>query len=270
MRDWASSGAVKITRAKRHIENLDVEIRGFYTDETYRFFYEDEAETRDRLLRVNVRERLPLRWSAIIGDTIHNLRSALDILWRLVYPATVKSENRKDNFPIFDSPADYTTRFRRVVRSVDQRGAVIAILDELQPYRGGNDALWLLGELNNIDKHDTIIPAAALISRIRVDRLNFVVEIAPGMLTGLPDFLFSGEEGIAESRVFPMEDGAIVFRVPAAVADMNIRMRFELPFEIAFEEPAFAKGKPIPATLREFARTVEGVAETFQRAGLLT
>jgi len=60
-----------------------------------------------------VTEFPPLRLGAIAGDAIHNLRSALDILWRhAMYPKGGRS-GRKDPFPFLASAEMYEARLKR-------------------------------------------------------------------------------------------------------------------------------------------------------------
>ena len=71
----------KIERAKEHATDLAEHIERFFQRELYRVLAENDPDTGDRAFRVQVIEQ-PLRWAAMIGDTIHNLRSALDLLAR--------------------------------------------------------------------------------------------------------------------------------------------------------------------------------------------
>jgi hypothetical protein len=64
-------------------------------------------------------------------------------------------------FPITETQVKYEKRklsgdaFLRILRS-----EVAAAVDRLKPYRGGNDGLWWLHALNNIDKHRMVVTAA--------------------------------------------------------------------------------------------------------------
>jgi hypothetical protein len=52
---------------------------------------------------------------------------------------------------------------RRPLNLFDQRMADL-IIDQIQPYPGGNDALWSLNRLDNLDKHRLLIPVAGIVA----------------------------------------------------------------------------------------------------------
>jgi hypothetical protein len=93
---------------------------------------------------------------SIAGDIVHNLRSALDHLaQQLVFvgsphltPSTI---GRQIGFPI----AENVTKYESIkAGKVDgMRSEAKEAIDRLKPYKGGNDPLWRVHELDNIDKH---------------------------------------------------------------------------------------------------------------------
>ena len=90
---------------------------------------------------------------AIAGDIVQNLRSALDHLaYQLAEvgsPGSTPSEWVA--FPIVRDAKDYESAKARKVKGM--RPEAIKAIDSLKPYQGGNEALWRLHELNNVDKH---------------------------------------------------------------------------------------------------------------------
>jgi hypothetical protein len=90
---------------------------------------------------------------AVAGDIVQNLRSALDHLaYQLAEvgtPSTTPSEWVA--FPIVRDPKDYEAAKARKVQGM--RPEAVKAIDDLKPYKGGNDPLWRLHELNNINKH---------------------------------------------------------------------------------------------------------------------
>jgi hypothetical protein len=78
---------LKIERAKEHIRDLDAAIGDFLRDEPYRLGAKPHpvAEIKHTTLYVAEVKPITSRLSLLIGDAIHNLRSALDHLaWQLV------------------------------------------------------------------------------------------------------------------------------------------------------------------------------------------
>ena len=92
---------------------------------------------------------------ATAGDVVVNLRGALDHLTYQLAKAhrprlTVKEE-RDISFPICKNQSGYERARKIVVKLVGPDA--IKLIDALKPYKGGNEALFRLNELNNINKH---------------------------------------------------------------------------------------------------------------------
>lgn len=71
---------LKIKRAKKHISDLQYYVDSFIKKQPYRIVTEQDPETSNLRWVIRVRKQLPNDIPAIIGDAIHNLRSALDLL----------------------------------------------------------------------------------------------------------------------------------------------------------------------------------------------
>lgn len=69
---------LKFERAKRHVRELATEVQAFLVSQPYELFTEDNASTGQRHYKVRVKTCVPAEWSMIIGDVIHNVRTALD------------------------------------------------------------------------------------------------------------------------------------------------------------------------------------------------
>src|SRR5262249_28235966 len=117
-----------------------------------------DPTTGDDLDRVRFLTPPPLRLSLLIGDGIHNLRSALDHLaWQLVV-ANHSTPNSETGFPISDLPKNFKSLLHQRLGAASSQAK--AVCEGLQPYRGGKDALWRLHRLDIADKHRLLIPVA--------------------------------------------------------------------------------------------------------------
>jgi hypothetical protein len=102
-------------------------------------------------------------------------------------------------------------------------------IDQLQPYRAGDGARWealsVLSWLSNVDKHQSIHPAWALIGDLGPE--NF--DIIGGDEFAIVDIDY--EPG-------PLEDGTKVLTVIFSTQDPNAKMHVkgDLPLDIAFGE----------------------------------
>ena len=92
----------------------------------------------------------------IIGDAVHNLRSALDIL----ACDLAKLNGQSDDGVYFPFAKSESELDRQIAgRRFDRAGpAAVAELKALRPYKGGNTLLRGVHDLDIQDKHQFIIP----------------------------------------------------------------------------------------------------------------
>ena len=91
---------VKVERAKEHLRTLETEVRSYLASTPYVIGTRRDPESR-RLIYFLVSVRpTPLKISAMLGDTIHNLRSALDhVAYQLVSVGMGKAPSVTCTFP---------------------------------------------------------------------------------------------------------------------------------------------------------------------------
>jgi hypothetical protein len=102
----------------------------------------------------------------ITGDAVHNLRSALDLLAWALYARRTKGKGTHIYFPIFETPKKYKSGSERKVEGISE--ADIEAITLLKPYKGGNDHLWGLHELDITDKHRLLITPVIAVGRVGI------------------------------------------------------------------------------------------------------
>jgi hypothetical protein len=206
----------KICRGKEHYYALDAELQKFWDSKPCIVAHEYDDKQSKNLFRFKVQRAAPLSaWALIIGDAVHNARSALDyIAWRI---AGGDISDRVTLFPICESSGQFEDATQRRLRRVHPDA--VAAIRKLQPYHRPNvqeSALWLLETLENRDKHKLLTPTQSFIfmsSFEFYDPLPCTLPLRPG------------------SRV---EHDAVVVEVPGAPnADPNMKLEFSL--DILFE-----------------------------------
>jgi hypothetical protein len=92
---------------------------------------------------------VPLDFAAIIGDAIHNLRTSLDLLACELVRANGQSD--KDvHFPFAESAAELPVAIRK--RFMHRaKPDVVALIEKVQPYTGGNHSLRAIHDLDIMD-----------------------------------------------------------------------------------------------------------------------
>jgi hypothetical protein len=75
----ALTGPLRKTEwAKQHINYLEAHVREFLQGRPYELVTDDKGDNLGVEYSVRVHREPPPEWGLIIGDVIHNLRSALD------------------------------------------------------------------------------------------------------------------------------------------------------------------------------------------------
>jgi hypothetical protein len=227
--DFAGVGG-KLVRAKYQLRELNDRFRKFA--ESHPYSVVDEFELRPgeersglpigdywfRVGGVGVPKR---EWAVLIGELVHNLRSALD---HAVYAAAEKPD-RDTQFPIFTRRKDWDKKACRMIYSVPDEP--LALIEEAQPYHAPvprGHVLAVLNRLSNQDKHRLLHTTV-----LRVEGM------APG---------FAAEKdvaGILEIEPFlgPLEQNANLARVRITTdgPEPKMRMYGEFSLDIAFDDP---------------------------------
>jgi hypothetical protein len=219
----------KFARADTHLNALRAEIPVFFDRDPYSFAECLDCEAGEYGLRIEIREPIPLMWSVIVGDYVHNLRSALDHLaWQLVL-VSGGTPNARTAFPIFTSePSNGRARTAWDAMTAGMHDAIIETLREVQPYaradRASEHGLAILAALSNADKH-----------RLPVARFSAIAAHDPGSLGLLP---LRGVE-ILDAKIatgIPLEDGDQFAwaKVRCTGPNPEIEVKGPLPMHVAF------------------------------------
>jgi hypothetical protein len=178
----------KAQRAKRHIYNLMDEYHALLLEPLTQLTIEDDFERgQQRIKTVRIKE-FPPSIPLIIGDAIHNLRTAFDYIvveiTGLEWIALPVGKTRDD---ILNLP-----RFEKIESTRPDLAKFI--IDEIQPYQRGQFLLWELSELDRIDKHRLILRTSN-----RAHRLGVEIEDQSGKRTNA---WFTIDDNFSTTRTF--------------------------------------------------------------------
>jgi hypothetical protein len=151
-----SAPKTKIQRARKHLAELEFEVAAFIATGPAKFSVESIDENGARKIIWNSEiSGPPEEISAIVGDIIHNLRTALDLMACDMVRAAEQSD--KDvYFPFSESAEELDYMIRR--RHFDRAGVdAVTLLQSLKPYRNGNTPLRIIHDLDVHDKHRALI-----------------------------------------------------------------------------------------------------------------
>lgn len=202
------------------------------------------------------------KWGVLVGEIIHNLRSALDhLVWELVVLETGEGPiTNKTQFPIFRTEHGknaYDGRGERVyLHGVGDTAK--ALIRSKQPFSTGEDVespLWKLLRLSDFDKHRTLHLMGAM---LYTGRIKF-----PFLAQGVePIDTFAREPG-------PFENETILawLRVsgtgwPFVVPEDQVSVEGHTSFDVAFDErnPDVRRARVIP-TLAAIGERVNQIIE---------
>lgn len=151
---------MKLARAMEHIEDLEASINAYFAGKWCTVSLSKDANGRYHLSTTMHGE--PQNYRLIVGDAIHNMRVALDFM--AVELVTLNGKNGKGVYFPFGTDAaslDGAIKSKNFHKASDR---AIALLKATQPYRGGNDLLRALHDLDIQDKHHKVEPSYCVLS----------------------------------------------------------------------------------------------------------
>ena len=133
--------------------------------------------------------------NAWVGAIINSLRSSLDSLAAALARRNGNKPNAETHFPIFASEQDMIDPLTGIEGkkwlSKGERAAVKA----LKPYKGGDDTIWPLHQLDIVRKHERLICATVDVRRFHVETGNMMVSGFAGIERLKDKTILSGAGG---------------------------------------------------------------------------
>jgi hypothetical protein len=251
---------LKVERANQHFAELQKVILAFIATNPYRVAIKVDADTRRPIYFVESVEPVPEFLSLLAGDVIQNLMSALDHLaYQLVCSDTLDNPPNPNwiYFPIQDDVAKYDAK--KTGKMEGAAAETIAAIDTLKPYKQGNDLLWMLFRLNNIEKHRLLLTVGACAESVNLTQSLARLLPTGGVFDGMKQSL----EGMnlffkLADKGFPLKPGfELYIGAPDESPDPNQQFRFD----VALTESGIIESKSLHGTLDEFGTEVMRVVE---------
>ena len=251
----------KLDRADEHLESLEIEVARFLYGKPYEVVGELNREERAWYFILRVYRDPPVRIATIIGDTAHNLRSALDhLVWQLV-DSSGGTPSSRNAFPIALYEREWRDRAPNRLAELRSPSAV-AEIQRLQPYmrRHATGAptrhpLAVLNRISNIDKHQLLLPTVGIFEGLRSDAWYAGNEDVPG---------------ITDTLLLPMPGSTLKDKTPLVRLDLaaplgenpEVKVYGLTPFRVVLGK----RGKPPEEALGTIAAFIrEDVIPRFER-----
>jgi hypothetical protein len=154
----------RLSRGKKHARDLESASAAFINSQPYVRVIEPEANGITKLHKVKLIKPFPEELADIATDAFYNLRSVLD---QIAYAAAVASGNPSPGFayfPFSDTAEHWEDRAKGLCKDVPSD--VTALFRAFKPYKDGNNALWALNELRNVNQHAILVPLGAASTQV--------------------------------------------------------------------------------------------------------
>jgi hypothetical protein len=228
---------LKAQWAKSHIRQLLAEYRALLDSDLAPLVIEDDFEPGTQRVKIGIAE-FPPSIPLIIGDAVHNLRTAFDYIMiaitGLEWIGLPVGKTREDVISKSTHYGAIKTTFPALATF---------IIDEIQPYYRGQFRLWELSELDRIDKHRLILPTIN-----QAHRLGMKVEDQSGTRTNV---WFTATKEFATTQTF--------------VGPVKIQHEGNSALSVSFGPGTPFEGHPVLETLDEFAELALQAIERFER-----
>lgn len=246
----------KVTRAMQHATYLTQQCVAFSEENPWRFVDRFVPEEDRHLIFVEGRKP-PLYLGMILGEVVHDLRSAMDHLaWQLALQQSGEEALAERGvamaiqFPIRDSRGEFDRH--RALRYFSAK--TVERIESFQPYHHDPDVLSPLAvvrDLSNTDKHQALTPSGGRLS------IADMVLRAPSMIPG------DGMEVLQPGdTIVDTERPVLGIRLPSE-AQVQIDA---LPVTVGFFVAKAARDVSfvLPQTIEEVCRMVVRVVDGFE------
>jgi hypothetical protein len=167
----------KLLRAQDHFEDFDRRVEASLASEsdggTIPLTSKVDEDRHSITFGIPPSKPLDPALPLIIGDCVHNLRSALDHLvlqLALLKGTSITEAADKTSFPVCLLRKDFRSKTKRFVDLI--KPEALTAIEDFQPYKTSDPPdtafLWLLSELDIIDKHRLLVVVAKKIKMTEI------------------------------------------------------------------------------------------------------
>lgn len=240
---------LKVQRAHRHIDEL-ITLTNPLSHDFFDLLVEENtfppnAYPRTFELTYEPKQPIAKTLALVIGDTVHNLRGALDHLCTGIVrtidpkadPHFPMCKIRKDLVAPNGGPAKTLAAIEKALPN-----ATNLFLKKIRPENGPNEALWSFHVLDNDDKHNLLIPTVA------------VAKIIGDWSVGKMRFRESGGGGDADRR-------HIIVRSDLPIL---VQKEFETTVTVSFGKGGPFEDEAVIPTLLQVSQAVSETLDAFE------
>jgi len=246
----------KIQRAEEHLKALNVQLAAFVEAHQPTMRPEFDPETLKYTIYVQNVTEPPIGLGVLVGDVVHNLRSALDhLLWQIIV-LSGGTPGGWNQWPIYDTAEKFTQQVT-VPYQRQKRSPLLGVtqdtfdaIEAYQPYRAEDPqqhALAILRDLSNVDKHQIVHPSMFALTQES------------------PKFTGNFHHVEVEWEASPIKEGAAVAHVTIyAASDAEVvEIETKVPVDIRFGEIRIP-GRKFTEMARIVVQVIGAFCESFR------
>ena len=250
-----SASRRKVERAMKHIHDLKELLITFSESDFYAVSVEEYKGSNHVRIDIDKSGFSTIDAALIVGDALHNLRSALDMLYYQAMHEATGLTDQWTRFPIFNEREKLVSSIKGGLEkkglSDDPSALKIrdVVVDVVKAYQAGNYTLWALHDMNIRDKHQLLIPVFDLMrfTDIRLEDEKQQIFFADGQ----PYFT----------------DGSYRFKLHRKGA-ITVKDKGHAATVIVFDGGVPLENKPILPALDEVAECVRRTIDAFEDIAL--
>ncbi len=217
---------LKLARGRDLAQQVRAEVQAFLAESPYSLDSREDGEG-NLLTHVRVHAQPPLAWAGLIGDAIHNLRTAFDHIAWLAVLGGGGTPCDQTQFPFMNDASKLSAEMNRRLKGAPD--AFRKLVTQAAPFPPGD--LWLIHRLDIIDKHHMLLPVGSAHTELHVTvHTPWPFGDDPGETIQSPTLVYP-----TLNNSFPLTDGQVVLRVMAAArAEGSPNVEHNLRFDVVF------------------------------------
>lgn len=238
---------LKIKRANMHITEANVIIDGFRSPKLQEIRHEIDPNTGNQFLHYGLKSTVSFdNLALVIGDAIHNLKTAVDHGWyTLLHAFAPAAINNWTQFPVRNDRATLEHGLTGIKINTINSALFEFVVNDLRPYReGGNDGICTIHDLDVRDKHKLLLPLARV--------------------TAVVGAVFEDETGRStEGASWGTMNEVLPITIPLS-PNFKIKNYGSLMFEVVFDQGSSKNFITATATLRHLCEITLGTIEAME------
>jgi hypothetical protein len=241
---------LKIERAVHHIHDFNAKAAEFLSKKPFETVVRSQPTGAEDTICIQAKEAIPDEFALIIGDAVHNLRTALDLAIFGIIGTRAKNPESVQ-FPFGKNVYSFKNAFTQ--RQIDIAGENVrrAVCD-LKPYDGGNEPLYGVHRLDIQDKHKLIFTFGKVVQMIGDDVRKLHPALSHWYGPGPIEFV-DVKSGVLFRINYEGNTGKFI----RTTGEVEKKTEFQPPFSICFAQDQPFGGSLVVPALRDMTREIE-------------